>query len=93
MHEEVQRTFDTAEAQSLYGRLGLGQPDLVQGALGLGVLALRQLGEHVGGLVHPAALLACFRPHPAGRLPEAEPAVGDPQLGRHLEPAPLEPHR
>ena len=29
-----------------------GHPDLLQRALGLRLLALRQLGEHVGGLVH-----------------------------------------
>src|SRR6478752_7838058 len=54
------------------------------------MLALRQLGEYVGGLVHPAALLARFRPDLASCLPEAEPAVGDRQLGPHIQAAPLQ---
>jgi len=40
--------------------------------------------------VHPAALLARFRPDLANRLPETEPAVGDCQLGRPFQPAPLQ---
>src|SRR5882672_5599787 len=53
-------------------------------------LALRQLGEHVGGLVHPAALLAGFRPDLTGGLPEPERAVGNDELRRHVEPTPLQ---
>src|SRR5206468_11166883 len=54
------------------------------------LLAFRQLGEHVRGLVHPAALLARFRPDLTGRLPEPECAIGDNELRGHVEPAPLE---
>jgi hypothetical protein len=53
-------------------------------------LAFRQLVEDVGGLVHPAALLARLRPHLAERLPEAERAIGDGQLRRDRQPAPLQ---
>src|SRR5262245_8148850 len=53
-----------------------------QSPLGLPLLALRQLVEDVGGLVHPAALLADLGPHLAERLPEAERAIGDGQLRR-----------
>ena len=69
---------------------GLGHPDLLQRALGLRVLALRQLVEDVGGLVHPAALLAGCRPHLAERLPEAERAVGDGKLRRQRQTAALQ---
>jgi hypothetical protein len=40
--------------------------------------------------VHPAALTAGVRPHFLDRLPEAERAVGDRELGPHYEPAPLQ---
>src|SRR5207342_3812627 len=63
--------------------LGLGHPDLLQRTLGLGVQALRQLVQDVGGLVHPAALLAGCRPHLAKRFPEAERPVSD----RNLRPS------
>src|SRR5580704_5882 len=43
--------------------LGLGHPDLLHRALGLGVQALWQLVQDVRGLVDPAALLAGCRPH------------------------------
>jgi hypothetical protein len=36
---------------------GFGHPDRVQVLLGLGLHALGQLVQHVGGLVDPAALL------------------------------------
>src|SRR5262249_39915072 len=71
-------------------RLRLGHPDLLQLALGLRLLALWQLGEHVCGLVHPATLLARFRPYFAGGLPEAETAVGDGEFRPHVEPATLQ---
>jgi hypothetical protein len=70
--------------------LGLGHPDLLQRLLGLRLLALRQLVEHIGGLVHPAALAACLWPHFLDRLPEAQRAVGDREFGPHREPAPLQ---
>ena len=63
--------------------LGLGHPDLLQRPLGFRLLALRQLVQHIGGLVHPAALAAGLRPHFLDRLPEAERPVGDRELGTH----------
>jgi hypothetical protein len=54
------------------------------------LLALRQLGEHVGGLVHPAALLARFWLDLTGGLPEPERAIGDDQPRRHFDPAHIE---
>src|SRR5262245_31536034 len=71
-------------------RLRLGHPDLLQVALGLRLLALRQLGEHVRRLVHPAALLAHFRPYFAGGLPKAKTTVGDGEFRPHVEPATLQ---
>ena len=53
------------------------------------LLALRQLGER-WGLVHPAMLLARFRPEFARGLPELECAIGDNEPRRHVEPAPLQ---
>ena len=61
---------------------GLGHPDLLESTLCLRVLALGQLVEHVGGLVHPTALAAGPGPHFLDRLPEAERAVGDGEFGR-----------
>ena len=40
--------------------------------------------------MHPAALAAALRPHFLDRLPKAERAVGDRELGRHRESAPLQ---
>src|ERR1700740_3480908 len=70
--------------------LGFRHPDLLQRSLGFRLLALRQLVQHVGGLVHPAALSAGLRPHFLDRLPEAQRAVGDRELGRHRKSAPLQ---
>ncbi len=70
--------------------LGFGHPDLLQRAFGFRVLALRQLGKYVGGLVHPAALLARFRPDLTGGLPEPECAIGDDEPRGSIEPAPLQ---
>ena len=61
---------------------GLGHPDFLQGPLGLRLLTFRQFVENIGGLVHPAALLACGRPQLAERLPEAKRTVGDGEFGR-----------
>src|SRR5216683_7745680 len=69
LDEGVERQFGS--------NLGFGHPYLLQRAFGFRLLALRQLGEHVGGLVHPAALLARFRPDLTGGLPEPECAIGD----------------
>ena len=65
-------------------------PDLLQRAFGFRLLALRQLGEHVGSLVHPAALLARYRPDLTGSFPEPERAVGNDQPRRHVQPTPLQ---
>src|SRR5262244_4269801 len=40
-------------------------------------------------LVHPAALLARFRPYFAGGFPEAQRAVGDGEFRPHVEPTTL----
>ena len=40
--------------------------------------------------MHPATLAAGLRPNFLNRLPEAERAVGDRQLGTHRQPAPLQ---
>jgi len=61
--------------------LGLGHPDLLERTLGLRFLALRQLVQDIGGLVHPTALAARPRPYLLDRLPEAEGAVGDQEPG------------
>src|SRR6516225_3096433 len=66
--------------------LGLGHPDLLQRPLGFRMLALRQLVQHIGGLVHPATLAAGLRPYLLNRLPEAERTVGDRQLGTLASP-------
>ena len=58
--------------------------------LAFGCWLLGQLGEYVGALVHPAALLVRFRPDLARGLPEPERAIGDGELRRHVEPAPLQ---
>src|SRR5437868_15516768 len=50
--------------------LGIGHPDLLQCALGPRVLALRQLGQNIGGLVHPTALTAGLWPNLLERRPE-----------------------
>jgi hypothetical protein len=57
---------------------------------GLRLLALRQLGEHVGGLVHSAALFVRFRPDLAGGFQEPECAIGDDEPRRHVRPPPLQ---
>src|SRR5256886_8120363 len=82
LDEGVERQFGS--------NFGFGHPDLLQRSFGLRLLAFRQLGEHVRGLVHPAALLARFRPDLTGSLPEPECAIGDDEPRRHIEPAPLE---
>ena len=88
---EFQRVaLDEGVERGLSGGLGLGHPDLLQRTLGLWLLALRQLGEHVRGFVHPAPLRGSLRPHFTGGPPESERAVGDHQLGRAVEPSALE---
>ena len=62
--------------------LRLRHPDLLQSPLGLPLLAYGEFVEDVGGLVHPAALLARLGPNFAERFPEAKRAIGDGQLRR-----------
>jgi hypothetical protein len=62
----------------------------LQRALGFRLLALRQLVQHIAGLVHPAALAAGLGPHFLDRLLEAERAVGDRELGPDRKPASLQ---
>ena len=69
---------------------GLGHPDVLKRPLGFGLQALRQPVEDIGGLVHPAALLARLRPDLGERLPEAERAVGDGELRPDRKSASLE---
>ena len=82
LQEEVERLLGPI--------LGLGQPDVLQVPLGLGLEGLGQLVQNVAGLVQPAALFARRAVALAQGLPEAERSVSDGQLGRHLEAAPLE---
>jgi hypothetical protein len=82
--------LDEGVERPLGGGLGFGHPDLLQRAFGFRLLALRQLGEHVRGLVHPAALLARFRPDLTGGFPEPESAIGDDEPRGRIEPAPLQ---
>src|ERR1700730_2416406 len=63
--------------------LGFGHPDLLQRPRTNYRFALRQLVEHVGGLVHPAALAARAWPYLFEGLPEAERAIGNRELGAH----------
>src|ERR1700746_66447 len=46
--------------------------------------------QHIGGLVHPAALAAGRGPHFLDRLPEAERAISDRELGPDRKPASLQ---
>src|ERR1700681_5018566 len=68
--------------------LGLGHPNLLERTLGLRLLALGQLVQDIGGLVHPTALAACpptpprpparsrgRRRRPRARVPSQAPAV------------------
>src|SRR6266508_49613 len=82
--------LDEGVERQLGGGLGFGHPDLLQRTFGLRMLALRQLGGHVRGLVHPAALLARFRPDLAGGLPEPKRTISDGEPRRHVEPASLQ---
>jgi hypothetical protein len=70
--------------------LGFRHPDRLQGPLDLAVLALWQPVQHVCRLVHPAALLARFRPYLAERLPEPGSAIGGDELRRDREATPLQ---
>ena len=65
-------------------------PDLAQVGLGRRLDRLRQLVQHVGGLVHGAALMPGRRRDLLQRLPEAERPVAGGQLGRDGQAARLE---
>ena len=69
---------------------GRGYPDLVQPALGLGLLALGQLVEHVACLVYPAALVTRRPEDFAQGSPETQGGVTDGQLRPLLEAAALQ---
>src|SRR4029077_17176607 len=69
---------------------GLGHPDVLERPLGFALQTLRQPVEDVGGLVHPAALLARLGPDLGKRLPEAERTVGDREFWPYRKSAPLE---
>src|SRR3954462_7904969 len=69
---------------------GLGHPDVLKGAFGLGLLALRQFVEDIGGLVHPTALAARLGPDLLKGLPETECAVGHREFRPDRQPAPPE---
>jgi hypothetical protein len=66
-----------------------GHPDLVKSVLRAGLLALRQVVQHVGRLVAPAALRPRTRPDLRKRLPEAKRSVTDRELGVGREAARL----
>src|SRR5438270_12627012 len=59
---------------------------LLQCALGPRMLALRQLLQNIGGLVHPPALTAGLWPNLLERLPEPECTVGNRELGTDRKP-------
>src|SRR5262245_15645662 len=82
--------FDEGVERRQRVALGLSHPDLLQRPLRLGVLGVGQLVEDVGRLVHPAALPAGLRPHFLDRLPEAERAVGNRELGADRESTSLQ---
>ena len=71
-------------------RPGLGHPDVLERPLGFALQTLRQPVEDVGGLVHPAALLARLGPDLGKRLPEAERTVSDREFWPYRKSAPLE---
>ena len=51
------------------------------------MLALRQLVQNIGGLVHPTALAAGLWPNFLERLPEPERTIGNRELGTDREPS------
>ena len=57
----------------------IGDPNLMQGLLGLGLRHLRKRIQHVGGLVHPAALMAGFQIDLVQCRPKAQGSVADSQ--------------
>jgi hypothetical protein len=67
-------------------------PDLVN-ALGLRLETLGELVQHVSRLVHPTALMACLAVDFGERLPQAQSAIADGELGTDLQPLVLEPRQ
>ena len=79
------------EVEGLLGhRAGLGHPDVLSVLLGAWLDGLRELVEHVGGLVHPTALLARRPVDLAQGFPETKRPVAGGQLGRNRQAAALE---
>src|SRR5690606_38083266 len=62
-----------------------GHPDLVQLLFRVGLHMFGHLVQHVGGLVHPAALLASTRPDLTQRRPEPQRAIRDRKLRLNLQ--------
>ena len=72
---------------------GLRHPDLLQCRLHLGLDDLRHGGQHVGGLVHPAALVPDLRIDPVERRPEPHGTVPDRQFRSvHAPSLPIQQH-
>src|SRR5438067_5710038 len=61
--------------------------------LAFGCWLFGSLLRTLGGLVHPAALLACGRPQLAERLPKAKRAIGDGEFGRDRQTSVLKIER
>src|ERR1700730_7421183 len=59
---------------------------------GLCLLALRQLVQNIGGLVHPTALTAGLWPNLLERLPEPECTVGNREPDRKPPSSQIEEH-
>lgn len=69
---------------------GFGHPDLMEARLGLALNGFWQFIEHMGRLVHPAALAAGVWPDLVQGRPETQGAVTDRQLRRRLQTACLQ---
>src|SRR5258707_14182053 len=70
--------------------LGLGHPNLLERTLGLRLLALGQLVQDIGGLVHPTELAAGPRPHLVDHLPETAGAAAAREPGALANTPPFE---
>ena len=80
--------------ESIHRPLGLGaairHPDIMQGSFGGRLSRLRQLVQDIGCLVDPTALAAGVGKDLLQRLPEAQSAIADGELGTNREPAPAQ---